>query len=259
MRTKKRGGASNAILNNKSISKENTIVIYSGRFQPFHKGHKTVYDHLKKNFNHVFIVTTNKNPKPQEKKRYPFSFSEKIEIMTRLAGIDSNDILEVKNPYSDCGIIGHIQAIKASSNSQYKKLDITNLLKIFVVSQKDMEENPRFKFPESGPCYKKDKKTKTKMQLLNLKRKTLSPSFNNINSNKLNHSNHNYIMVLETKNFKVCGQEVNSATQLRRMIDRPPTGKTSYQIIENLYQTKLTDENKDLFDKIISNIHISLQ
>ena len=52
------------------------LVIYPGRFQPWHKGHKAVYDYLIQQFgrDNVFIATSNKVDPP----RSPFSFSEKI-------------------------------------------------------------------------------------------------------------------------------------------------------------------------------------
>ena len=33
-----------------SIKKKDTIIIYSGRFQPFHKGHHDVYRFLKEKY-----------------------------------------------------------------------------------------------------------------------------------------------------------------------------------------------------------------
>lgn len=60
----------------RKINPENLIVIYPGRFQLFHKGHKKVYDDLcrgfnyikdGKNINNVFILTSNKVPKNSER------------------------------------------------------------------------------------------------------------------------------------------------------------------------------------------------
>ena len=44
-----------------------TIVIYSGRFQPFHKGHYNTYQNLTKKFgkDNVYIGTSNKIEKPK--------------------------------------------------------------------------------------------------------------------------------------------------------------------------------------------------
>ena len=35
------------------------VVIYPGRFHPFHKGHASVYEHLRSKFPNVFIATSN--------------------------------------------------------------------------------------------------------------------------------------------------------------------------------------------------------
>ena len=49
----------------------NVLVIYPGRFQPFHKGHKAVYDYLASRYgrDNVFITTSNKVAPP----RSPFT------------------------------------------------------------------------------------------------------------------------------------------------------------------------------------------
>ena len=41
-------------------SVDNIVVVYAGRFQPFHKGHYATYSHLVKKFgkNNVFIGTS---------------------------------------------------------------------------------------------------------------------------------------------------------------------------------------------------------
>ena len=77
------------------IKKE--VVVYSGRFQPFHSGHAEVYKHLVGKFgkNNVFIGTSNKQGGP----RHPFNFKEKKEVMTKMFKIPSNKIVQVKNPY----------------------------------------------------------------------------------------------------------------------------------------------------------------
>ena len=74
-----------------------TVVIYVGRFQPFHKGHYATYQHLVKKFgkDNVFIGTSDKVEKPKS----PFNFKEKVKIMTTMFGIPSNKIHQVKNPY----------------------------------------------------------------------------------------------------------------------------------------------------------------
>lgn len=73
------------------------VVLYPGRFQPFHLGHKDVFTSLQNKFgrNNVYISTSNKVKPP----RSPFNFSEKIQFM-HAAGIHSDRIIESKMPYS---------------------------------------------------------------------------------------------------------------------------------------------------------------
>jgi len=80
-----------------------TIVVYVGRFQPFHKGHYATYDHLVKKFgkDNVYIGTSNK----VEKLKSPFNFKEKKEIMTTMFGVPSNRIVDVKNPYAPTEVL----------------------------------------------------------------------------------------------------------------------------------------------------------
>lgn len=80
-----------------------TIVVYSGRFQPFHKGHYATYSNLVKKFgkDNVYIGTSNKVERPKS----PFNFKEKKSIMTTMFGIPSNKIYELKNPYAPTEIL----------------------------------------------------------------------------------------------------------------------------------------------------------
>ena len=80
-----------------------TVVIYVGRFQPFHKGHYGTYQHLVKKFgkDNVFIGTSDKVEKPKS----PFNFKEKVKIMTTMFGIPTSKIHKVKNPYKPTEIL----------------------------------------------------------------------------------------------------------------------------------------------------------
>jgi hypothetical protein len=77
---------------------DKTIVVYSGRFQPFHKGHYATYDHLVKKFgrDNVYVGTSDVT----DSKKSPFGFKEKKVIMTKMFGIPSNKIVSIKNPYA---------------------------------------------------------------------------------------------------------------------------------------------------------------
>lgn len=76
-------------------------VVYGGRFQPFHRGHYAVYKELCKAFGvgAVWIATSNKtNFNPAEGDISPFTFEERVEIMTQLFGISPDKIIKCKNP-----------------------------------------------------------------------------------------------------------------------------------------------------------------
>lgn len=79
------------------------VVVYAGRFQPFHKGHYATYSHLVQKFgeNNVWIGTSNKSGGPKD----PFNFLEKKKIMTTMFGIPANKVVQVKNPYNPTEIL----------------------------------------------------------------------------------------------------------------------------------------------------------
>jgi|688.fasta_scaffold49301_3 cytidyltransferase-like protein len=72
------------------------VVLYPGRFQPFHLGHREVFQSLQNKFgrDNVFIATSNKVEQPKS----PFNFSDKTVFMNA-AGIPGDRIIEVTNPY----------------------------------------------------------------------------------------------------------------------------------------------------------------
>jgi len=83
---------------------EKKVVVYAGRFQPFHKGHNATYEHLVKQFgrDNVYIGTSNKT----DNLKSPFKFNEKKMIMMKMFGISSSKIVQIKNPYAPKEIIG---------------------------------------------------------------------------------------------------------------------------------------------------------
>ncbi len=89
-----------------------TIVVYAGRFQPFHKGHYATYDHLVKKFgkDNVYVGTSNKT----DNQKSPFDFKEKKTIMTKMFGIPSNKVVMVKNPYAPTEILDKFDSEKTA-------------------------------------------------------------------------------------------------------------------------------------------------
>jgi hypothetical protein len=77
---------------------DKVVVVYSGRFQPFHKGHYATYENLVRKFgkDSVYIGTSNVT----DSKKSPFNFKEKKAIMMQMFGIPSSKIVNIKNPYA---------------------------------------------------------------------------------------------------------------------------------------------------------------
>ncbi len=100
---------------------DKVVVVYSGRFQPFHKGHYATYENLVRKFgkDSVYIGTSNVT----DSKKSPFNFKEKKVIMTTMFGIPSNKIVNIKNPYAPEEIL--------------KKYDSDTTGLIVVVGEKD--------------------------------------------------------------------------------------------------------------------------
>jgi hypothetical protein len=159
------------------------FVIYPGRFHPWHKGHKGVYNYLSSKYggNDVYITTTDVVELPKS----PFSFDEKVKMMT-LTGVPINKIIKVKNNYNLQSLVNQIP------------IDINRDSIIFAVSEKDMAEDPRFsKFTkkDGSPSYLQPiPKNLTKLQ----------PAIN-----------HGYIDTVPTTDFTVLGKPARSASELR--------------------------------------------
>ena len=159
------------------------FVIYPGRFHPFHKGHKGVYNYLSTKYggNDVYITTTDVVELPKS----PFSFNEKVKMMT-LTGVPINKIIKVKNNYNLQSLVGQIP------------IDINRDSIIFAVSEKDMAEDPRF-----SKFTKKDGSL-SYLQPLPKKLDRLEPAIT-----------HGYIDTVPTTDFTVLGMPARSASQLR--------------------------------------------
>ena len=190
------------------------FVIYPGRFHPFHKGHKSVYDYLSTKYggNEVYITTTDKVELPKS----PFNFDEKVKMMV-LTGIPSNKIIQVVSNYNVNNLVGKIP------------IDINRDSLIFTVSEKDMAEDPRFsKFTkkDGSPAY---------LQPLPKKLDRLEPAVK-----------HGYIDTVPTTQFTVLGKPAKSASELRKQyVSLTPKEKKLF--ITDLFG-KYSDEVKQIMD-----------
>jgi hypothetical protein len=82
---------------------EGEVVVYAGRFQPFHRGHYDAYQRLVDEFGsaNVYIATSNDTSSDKS----PFSFNEKKEIATKMFGVPSTKFIKVNNPYRPAEIL----------------------------------------------------------------------------------------------------------------------------------------------------------
>jgi len=99
-----------------------TVVVYGGRFQPFHAGHYSIYEGLVNKFgkDNVYIASSN----VQDPVKSPFQFKDKKQIMTTMFGIPKNKVVQVKNTYAPTEILD-----KFPPDTKY----------VTAVSQKDAE------------------------------------------------------------------------------------------------------------------------
>ena len=186
------------------------LAIYPGRFQPFHKGHAQVYKWLKSKFGDAIIATSDKVEAPKS----PFNFKEKKKMMT-LAGVPSNHIKQVSNPYVASEIL--------------KDFDPKTTVLIFAVSQKDMDEDPRFNFAPTKTG------KQSYLQPYSGNEKKLK-AFGDIKAPK------GYVIVTPTFTFDVLGKPATSASELRKQF-------------VSLDDTKQKAFIKDLFGKYDASVH----
>jgi hypothetical protein len=192
----------------------NLLVVYPGRFHPFHLGHKASYDYLAQKYgvDNVYIATSD----VQAPVTSPFSYADKVAMMTKL-GIPASHIVKVRNPY---------QVKELTDNLP----DPGNTALIFAISEKDMAgDGARFKFgtkKNGEPSY---------MQPMPDNLKQLQPL-----------TKHAYVDVAPTVNFKVRGADANSASEIRKMYIAGSDADRD-QIITDLYGTYYP-ELRDIFD-----------
>jgi hypothetical protein len=190
----------------------NIIVVYPGRFHPFHRGHKASYDWLTNKFGEgVYIATSN----VQNDIDSPFSYADKVTMMTKL-GIPPGHVVQTKNPYQ-------VREITDSLTPEEK----AHTALVFAVSAKDAE---RFNFaPKKNgePSY---------LQPLPENLKQLKPM-----------NKQGYVVITPTVNFKVKGVDANSASQIRKLYqDGNEQDRTN--IITDLYGEPDT-AIKEIFDQ----------
>ena len=112
-----------------------TIAVYPGRFQPFHPGHKAVYDKVVEQFGHCYIATSN-----VVNERSPLDFETRKSLIVA-SGVPSEYVIEVASPMRSDLVIERLG----------RKPEMIRY--IVAVGEKDVD---RFKFDEAGTTHKKD-------------------------------------------------------------------------------------------------------
>lgn len=174
------------------------VVVYPGRFQPFHLGHKSVYDALVGKFGrNVYIASSGKT----DPDRSPFTFDDKVE-MVRAAGLPSDSLVQVKNPYRADEIIA--------------RFDPRDTVLVFAVGKKDMEDDPRFSFKpkkDGSPSYLQKWPGSGKAETMD---------------------KHAYVIASPTVQFKLLGKNAVSATAIRDAYKAADAARRD-EIINGLY------------------------
>ena len=193
----------------------NYLVIYPGRFHPFHLGHKASYDWLTQQFgeNAVYVASSEK----QEAETSPFAYEDKVKMATKL-GVPAGRIKKVKNPYQATEITDAL--------SDEEK---ANTVLVFAVSEKDAR---RFNYKpraDGSPSY---------LQPLPDNKKGMEPM-----------TQHGYVVMTPTVNFRVQGADANSASQIRKLYTAGNDNDRD-QIIVDLYGAA-DPELRDIFDQAL--------
>jgi len=197
------------------VAKKQVVVVYPGRFQPFHKGHKAVYDHLSGEYDNVYVATSDKVDPPKS----PFSFDEKKKMM-ELTGMDTSKVVLTKQPYIP--------------NEITQNFDKENTILLIAVSEKDMAEDPRFSFnpkKDGSPSYFQDAK----------------------DGNFETMDKHGYIMTVPTFDFKVLGKQAKSATEIRSMFAKMDKA-TQKKLVTDLFGSYSPEVHKLMATKITESL-----
>lgn len=190
------------------------VAIYPGRFQPPHIGHMKAWQWLEKEFGDAYVATSDKVDPP----RSPFNFNEKKKLLMH-AGVPATKIVQVKNPYRADEIV--------------QKLDPDRTVLIFAVSEKDMNEDPRFSFKpkkDGSPSY---------LQPYAKNKPALEPL-----------SKHGYVATVPTFKFNVLGKPMRSATEFRENFARANDSQQA-KMIKDLYGKYSDDIHNLLREKIV--------
>jgi predicted nucleotidyltransferase len=206
-------------LTESKLPAKKTIVIYPGRFQPFHKGHMAAYRYLTDKFGQENVNIFSSNLTKEES---PLDFEERKKIMN-FAGVPNQYIWYASEPYDPKTVTANI-----------KNIDPQTTTLVYAISTKDMIENPRFSFKpnqDGTPSYMQPYKD------------TFEPM-----------NKHCYVLTYPKVDFTIMDKEFDSSKQIR---DYYPTLDNEQQrlFIRDLYGRYSKDIQK-LMNKKPSTISI---
>lgn len=171
------------------------VVIYPGRFQPFHKGHADTYRALQARFPgaDIWIATSDKTGATS-----PFSFVER-KALAELLGVPGARIVQTASPY------------KAPEITQNYDPNRDNL--IFALSKKDEGRIGYGSKKDGSPSY---------MQAFQ-PNQSIQPF-----------SKHAYVIVAPIVKFAVAGQPMDSASDIRDLLSQG-NAKLTAQVLKDMY------------------------
>ena len=204
------------------LAERRVVVIFCGRFQPFHRGHAAVYNNLVGTYGreNVYIGTSGKVELPDS----PFTLSERVYFMN-LLGIPSDRILQLSNNYNPD---------VAAQALGLTPAQLSNTVMIFPVSQKDVDEKPGL---FSGGT-KADGNPK--------KLQPLPQSQDQVESA----DRHAYIQTVRVQEFEILGQTITGATSIRNLYSKSNEGQRQ-QIIKDLYGRYTNEAEQIMNNKLL--------
>jgi hypothetical protein len=199
------------------LAETKILVVYCGRFQPFHQGHAWVYNYLTGKFgrNNVYVATSGKVEQPNS----PFTFADRVYFMN-LQGVPSDRIVQIPQNYN-------ITAVKQAFN--IPDLELNRFKVIFPVSKKDMDQDPRFQ------SWTKKDGSPTALQ-------PMPDDLSQVETM----DRHGYVLTVPTKPFKVLGKTIIGATAIRNEYATSDES-TRQKIIANVFG-RYTHEAEQIFN-----------
>lgn len=190
---------------------KNVIAIYPGRFQPMGRHHYDAFQWLEKKFgaDKTYIATSDKVDPPKS----PLNFNEKRAVANKY-GI-TNQLIQVKNPY------------KAEEITS--KYDPETTAVVFMVGDKDMQEDARFKIgkkKDGGDTYFQKYEPN----------KELKP-----------YTEHGYLVVAPHVSYDIDGIGEMSGTNIRKALSNPKSTPKQFKDIFGWYDSEIESMLKKKF------------